>query len=398
MDVMKNKIINSVEKCLSWIEKEMLTFDYGYWGIYERIRIDEHMRTNWVRPDCNSEFARVLTDYHKVTGENTYEKLKANVINWILTRQDKNEYSVWKGSFPFYLIDGKEQLTAAEKTIFPNDNGKIMVALLDIYRSTKDERLLETARMLADFWKSVQRPEGYFKRFDGRIPFLPPIPCFVLWLATGFVMCANDTGVSTYKKIALKAYKYLISLQKQNGRMTTSYEIGKTEEWRPVSSETAMSLFAFARGYRECGETFLYNAMEKTGEYLLSLQHESGAILNCDENSKDASLQNNKDLCDLVYTGGYALMALIEAYKATNNEKYLNSAKKYAEFLISIQCSGESPLWDGAWRGSYNVVTKKWDGRANQNNPIDEGGMYSVYTGWCNTTIMNGLLYLMELL
>ena len=29
---------------------------------------------------------------------------------------------------------------------------------------------------------------------------------------------------------------------------------------------------------------------------------------------------------------------------------------------------------------------------------FDEGGMYSVYTGWCNTTIMNGLLYLAELM
>ncbi len=90
-------------------------------------------------------------------------------------------------------------------------------------------------------------------------------------------------------------------------------------------------------------------------------------------------------------------MALIEVYKACGDEKYLKAAKKLGRFFIDIQCSAESPLWDGAWRGSYNVITGKWDGRADQNNPIDEGGMYSVYTGWCNTTIMNGLLYLAEL-
>ncbi len=70
---MKIEIINAVEKCISWIEKEMLTFDYGYWSVYERIRIDEHIRTNWVRPDCNSEFARVLNDYKRITGNTQYK-------------------------------------------------------------------------------------------------------------------------------------------------------------------------------------------------------------------------------------------------------------------------------------------------------------------------------------
>ena len=65
---------------------------------------------------------------------------------------------------------------------------------------------------------------------------------------------------------------------------------------------------------------------------------------------------------------------------------------------MNIQCRGESPLWDGAWRGSYDVEKECWAGRADQNNPIDEGGMYSVYTGWCNAPNMYGLLQLESLL
>ena len=76
----------------------------------------------------------------------------------------------------------------------------------------------------------------------------------------------------------------------------------------------------------------------------------------------------------------------------------LEAAVKLADFLMGIQCTGESHLWDGAWRGAYNVRKGCWSGRANQNNDIDEGGMYSVYTGWCNTTIMQGLLELERLL
>ena len=47
--------------------------------------------------------------------------------------------------------------------------------------------------------------------------------------------------------------------------------------------------------------------------------------------------------------------------------------------------------WNGGWRGAYDVNKKIWSGRANQNNLIDEGGQYSVYTGWCATNIMLGM-------
>ena len=97
-------------------------------------------------------------------------------------------------------------------------------------------------------------------------------------------------------------------------------------------------------------------------------------------------------MCDLVYTEGFALMGFVEAYKLTGQAEYREAAIKLSEFLMSIQCNGESPLWDGAWRGTYNLETRKWDGRADQNNYIDEGGMYSVYTGWAAAPIMDGLL------
>ena len=52
---------NSIQKGLEWIEKNMLTIYDGYNGMYERIRIDKKIRTNWVRPDGNTELAKLLT-------------------------------------------------------------------------------------------------------------------------------------------------------------------------------------------------------------------------------------------------------------------------------------------------------------------------------------------------
>lgn len=56
----KQQIADSVERCLSWMENQMLTFNRGSCGVYERIRINIGQRVCWTRPDCTSEMARVL--------------------------------------------------------------------------------------------------------------------------------------------------------------------------------------------------------------------------------------------------------------------------------------------------------------------------------------------------
>jgi len=389
-------LLTNVEKCLAWIESQMLTFDRGYNGIYERIRIDENVRVNWVRPDCNTEIARVLTLYKQVAGDDRYDALNDNIKNWLLRAQDDDELSAWYGSFPFYLVDGYEKQSRSGYYIYQNDNGRILLGLLHMHELAPDERLLRSAIKLANYWVSIQRPDGTFYRNDGKTQPYQLGPDFVGWMASGLLKLSAVAGNETYRAAALKAFDYYLTLQLEDGRMLTSYELMKTEDWRPVSSETSKAVYAFAVAYQETGDPKFAAALEKAGRYVLRLQHEDGGILNNDAQTKEAALQNNEQLCDLVYTQGFALMALFEAWKASGDAAYLQSAEKLAGFLASIQCSGESPLWDGAWRGSYNAYTREWDGRANQNNHIDEGGMYSVYTGWCASTIMYGMLLLLR--
>ncbi|MEG0639650.1 MAG: hypothetical protein RR824_06375, partial [Clostridia bacterium] len=96
---MKNEILQAVERCIGWIEREMLTYEDGYNGIYERIRIDCHHRTHWVRPDCNAEFARVLGQYALLTGSNAHTALKQKCIDWLLRTQERDPLSLFCGSF-----------------------------------------------------------------------------------------------------------------------------------------------------------------------------------------------------------------------------------------------------------------------------------------------------------
>lgn len=382
----------TIEKAMDWINTQMLTFDNGYYGIYERIRIDEHIRTNWSRPDCNAEYLRVLHNYYEITGEKKYLKEQENLLSWLDRTQDSEENSVWKGSLPFYLIDGYIRDGKVDASIYQNDNGKVMVVMCQLYIRTGDKRMLKVAKGIAEYWIKTQQPDGTYGVIDGRnMEECRKGPCFVQWLVSGFYLLHNITLDKRYLQSAEKGMAYLISLINPMGRSYTSYEVIKMEDWRPVSSETAIMLYALSIAYKVTKKNVYLQKLNLVAEYLLSLQHESGAIINCKDDCLNASQQNNKDLCDLVYTQGFALQALVFTFDVTEEKKFLDAAYRLGDFLVNIQCNGESELWDGGWRGSYNVVTEEWDGRANQNNAIDEGGMYSVYTGWCCTNIVYGL-------
>ncbi len=390
---------DSVKKFLEWIKKNMLTFDEGYWGIYERIRIDKNIRTNWVRPDCNAEVARTMMLYEMLTGDKTYSKIYTNIKNWLLRVQDNDPLSAWYGTFPFYLVDGYllpeyTYGSMGAHSLFQNDNGKLLIYLIELYRYSRDNEFLKAACKLADYWISIQRDDGNFMRKDGRTVNFKG-PAFILWLYIGLIMCYRETGNAKYKNSADKSYSYICKeLLLESGRLKTSFEISKTESWRPMISETVIGLYAFSKAYEELKEPIYLQLIDKIGKFILLFQHENGGILNCHDElcASSISLQNNPKLCDFVYVQGFALLALITAWKVTSDKVYKESSERLSDFLVNTQCKNESPLWDGAWRGSFNVETQKWDGRANQNNLEDEGGMYSVYTGWSGANIAYGLL------
>ena len=387
----------AIDNAIHWVNGQMLSFDQGYYGIYERIRIDEHIRTNWCRPDCNAEYLRVLHTYGRLTGKSGYDRLEKNIFGFLERAQDREPLSVWKGSLPFYMIDGHIRENKVDATLYQNDNGKVLTIMCQLYEMSGDERLLDFAELLAGYWIGTQQESGIYGVIDGKnVQECAKGPCFVQWLASGFYLLYRITGDSRYLCSAEKGMVYLLSCILPSGRMKTTYEIIRMEDWRPVSSETAIMLLVLGTAFMTTKNQVYLQKLHIVGEYLLSLQHENGAIQNCRKDSPEASLQNNADLCDLVYTQGFALQALIQAFDLTKEKKWLDAAFRLGDFLVKIQCWGESELWDGAWRGSFNTSTMEWDGRADQNNRIDEGGMYSVYTGWCCTNIVYGLELLEE--
>lgn len=391
----KTAIKESVEKCVRWIKEQMSSFDYASWGIYERIRIDENQRICCVRPDCNAEFLNVLDLHERLNGSDKNPHFE-NIFRWLKKVQNTEE-TVGKGSYNFYFLDGAYKDEAAQ-LIYQNDNGKVLYNLGELYERTQREEIVPIMRALADFWIECQTEEGYF--YDSkfvRMHCWAKGPCFVVWMMVGLYKAWKIVKDNRYYVSANKALEYCLDVLILEDRIHTSYELEKFEDWRPYSSEVSILLLGLSEAYENESDASLKEKIIKKrrllSKLLLEMQHESGAILNNGDYSVEGlTLQEGGFLADLVYTEGFAIRALIKAYEVFCDEAYLQAAKKLAAFLLSIQCIGESPYWDGAWRGSYNVKEKRWAGRCNQNNQIDEGGMYSVYTGWCCTNIMLGLL------
>ena len=388
---MKREIL-AVRRCLDFICRHMLTGNNGKHGMYERFMTDTKERSVCVRPDCNAEAARVLWKLRQSGETDDLAMLYENIVEWLLKAQRKGGDGLPVGTFPFYLVDGIGCDESLSNYLYQNDNGKVLVAMADLYNLAGDKRMEEPMRLAADFWTQLQQPDGVFYRQG--VPGLQAAckgPVFSIWLALGLLLCGEYFHVPAYTEAARRSFARLDTMLLDTGRIQTTYEVEGGEAWRPASSESAIALYCYTRAYELTKDREYFRKASQLAEFLRGLQSYQGGIVNCNTACLEASQQNNEDLCDLVYTQGYALMGL--ARFARLEDSYGECVRRLADFLMDIQCQGESSLWDGAWRGAYIISEKRWSGRADQGgNLLDEGGMYAIYTGWCCMPIAEGLL------
>ncbi len=91
--------------------------------------------------------------------------------------------------------------------------------------------------------------------------------------------------------------------------------------------------------------------------------------------------QNGDTAADQLYTTGFALIGLHEAYAATDDPMYKKAEDKLAEFLCRIQVkSAKHPYLNGAWMRAFDYG--RWDYWASSG---DLGwGAWSIESGWGN--------------
>jgi hypothetical protein len=390
-----NKYALAVDRAAKWLRRMLVAPD-GSLGVYERYRINLQQVNYWVRPDCTMEVARFFYAYGQFIGSQSYQDIAKRLVAYVLSQQRTRGY--FQGSWAFYRFippntDIKDIGSPEEQEVtFPNDNGKITERLIWFYRQTGDEVYAQAARLALDYLRAIQAEDGSFSKNDeGDQPALKGVD-FVAWPTMALMHGAWQFSDEKLRIAAFKGANWMIGQVTESGRIRTSFETAHTESWRPPSSEIASALKSIAVVARFSRYIDAWNAMMTLGKALIRLQDKSGAIRDCDDDSKDASRQNNSDLTDMVYTDGYALLAFQEAFRSNGLENFRVAFTKLADFLVGVQCWGEAGQYDGSWRGSYSLKRKRWAGRANQDNEMDEGGMYSAYTGWSTAPIAYGLL------
>lgn len=386
-------LATAVDRNVAWL-RTMLPEPDGSAGVWERLRLTPDGRdvaeaVYWVRPDCTAEVALLLLRAGERTGDDQLRGIGARLYEYLLGM------GLDDGTFPFYRLTPPAGVPVIDNGIwdyrYPNDHGKLLELLVLLQDCEPRPEFDRVARGILDHFLAGQTADGWY----GLAGRADPVPCYQSWATIGVIRMYQRTGDQELLRSATRAVDRLRSLQGADGRIRTSYELCGKEAWRPASSETAEALRCFALAQRILGLD-LNPAITAAAGFLGRLTTPAGAIRNCDGSCPDASLQNDESLTDLVYTDGYALHAWLDAADATGDAVYLDRAERLAGFLAGIQCAGEDPRWDGAWRGSYDVDQGRWRGRADQQNPIDEGGELSVYTGWTNATISAGMSRLLD--
>lgn len=370
------------EKADRWL-RSMMPEEDGSAGIWERIRIDQDEIVYRVRPDSTAEMVDHLLSSHDPEDHTRAGRM----LDFLLSMQGAD------GLFPFYrylppVPEFRDAGTEAAVR-FPNDNGKVLEILCDclpVLDGSRHDAVAGTIRRLADALSEGQTREGWWEL--GGITY--PGACFVTWPVMGLAKAYRVTGDEAHRHAVERGVERLSRLQLPNGRLRTSWESGRLEPWRPASSETVEAVRAFALAI-ELAAIRCDAELAAAAEAVRRWVHPSGAIVNCDVEGAGAALQRDPHLTDLVYTLPAALLGFGDAARVRPEGPYGAWARRLADFVVSIQCDEAGTAWRGGWRGSYDVQRGGWRGRANQMNAIDEGGLFSVYTGWTTLTFARGL-------
>lgn len=96
-----------------------------------------------------------------------------------------------------------------------------------------------------------------------------------------------------------------------------------------------------------------------------------------------------KHLADTIYTINWIAFGFLAL--AETDEKYRAPFEKIIDLLVSIQDKSDSKLFNGCWRGMFDLNSGKWGGGDSY-----EGGAGSIYSGWTNAPIAITLAKLID--
>lgn len=269
-----------------------------------------------------------LYDFFRIShSANTIDSALHDAVKWLSLAQDNSPddgvsegYHLKHGWLPSY----------------PETTGYIIETLCDYSALTADTPLKERALRMADWLINIQYedgaiPDSYFKNkmvFDtGQVLF-------------GFVRAYEETGKQQYREAALRAGKWLVDVQEQDGTWQ-KYAVGEIPH-----TYYARVAWSMTRLHSITGDDQFNESCSKNIEWVLTQQQDNGWFDN-------ASFTTAKNDRPYTHTIAYTIRGILESGMYLQCDKFIDAARK--AMLGLLKTLPDSGL---VW-GSYD---KNWQG------------------------------------
>ena len=236
-------------------------------------------------------------------------------IAWLARAQDSSASADGGVARDFSLLKGWA-------TSYPETTGYIVPTILEYANLRNQPEVRQRAKRMLDWLSSIQLPNGGFQ--GGRIDANPVVP---VTFNTGQILLGLVAGFSEfgdYEEAMSRAADWLVATQDGDGCWRNfptpfakpgekAYETHVA--WGLLESERVVS----GRGYGEAGL--------RQVRWALTQQRQNGWIDHC---------CLNDPIRPLTHTIGYALRGIVEAYRLSNDQIFLEAALRTANGLLTV--------------------------------------------------------------
>lgn len=257
-------------------------------------------------------------------------------IEWIGRAQDNSTSNDGGVARDFSLLTGWN-------ASYPETTGYIIPTLLTYAKINNDEAVRSRAKRMLDWLVSIQFPDG---GFQGSV--VGAVPEIQVTFNTGQILLGLASGTKEfgdeYREPMLRASDWLVRTQDSDGcwRKHRSPFADPTDK----AYETHVSWGLFEAARLEPESNYAEAAIANI-KWALSLQTANGWFENCCLSEPEQPL---------THTIGYVLRGVIEAYRFTDNEIFLDASLKTADsLLMALRDDGSLPgRLDSDWRGTVS--------------------------------------------
>lgn len=294
---------------------------------------------NALEPERLSELAIAERDLDRLglpPDDPGIDRALADSIAWLSRAQDNSASDDGGVARDFSLIDGWN-------SSYPETTGYIIPTLISVAKATGDQALLTRARRMLDWLVSIQFSDGGFQgSVIGAEPVIP------VTFNTGQILLGLASGTEefggVYREPMRRAANWLVETQDEDGCWRSHRSPFTEPSDKAYETHVSWGLFEAARlepdrGYADAAISNIH--------WALNLQNQNGWFRDCCLSEPEHPL---------THTIGYVLRGMIEAFRYTGKDDYLQASIKTADGLIgAMRPQGDLPgRLDENWQGTVD--------------------------------------------